>query len=104
MKYSFMSFSCPELSLDEMIALAKKYGYDGIEPRISENHKHGIELDSSKSFRKECKLKSQESGISICCIATSCRYAAPATNKEQVNDTHLPRELSTMKRYEQEAP
>ena len=88
MKYSFMSFSCPELSLDKMIGVAKKYGYDGIEPRISANHKHGVELDSSESFRRECKQKSQESGIPICCIATSCRYADPEINKEQINDTH----------------
>jgi len=88
MKYSFMSFSCPELNLDEVIAIAKKYGYDGIEPRISENHKHGIELDSSESFRKECRQKSQESGIALSCIATSYDYANPGTNRELVSDTH----------------
>jgi len=88
MKISFMSFSCPELSLDEMIALAEKYGYDGIEPRISSNHKHGIEFGSSESLRKECRQKSQESGISLCCIATSCCYANPETTEQQVNDTH----------------
>ena len=88
MKFSFMSFSCPELNLDEMIAVAKKYGYDGIEPRISDAHKHGIELDSSDSFRKECKQKSQESGIKLCCIATSCTYSDPETNKEMLSDTH----------------
>ena len=46
MKFSFMSFSCPDLDVDEMIALAGKYGYDGIEARISSQHKHGIEPDS----------------------------------------------------------
>ena len=88
MKFSFMSFSCPELNLDEMIAVAKKYGYDGIEPRISSNHKHKIELDSSQSFRKECKEKTKESGIAFSCIATSCKYANPATNKDMISDTH----------------
>lgn len=34
-----MSFSCPELNLDEMIEVAKKYGYNGVEPRISAEHK-----------------------------------------------------------------
>ena len=43
MKYSFMSFSCPELTLDEMLSMAKEFGYDGIEPRISSNHRHGVE-------------------------------------------------------------
>ena len=88
MKLAFMSFSCPELSLDEMIAVAKEYGYDGIEPRVSENHKHGIEFGSTESFRKECKQKSEESGISLCCIATSCCFANPETNSEVINDAH----------------
>jgi sugar phosphate isomerase/epimerase len=29
MKTTFMSFSCPQLDLDEMLALAKRFGYDG---------------------------------------------------------------------------
>lgn len=88
MKFSFMSFSCPELNLDEMIAVAKKYGYDGIEPRISAKHKHGVEMNSSKSFRKECKEKSKESSIAFSCIATSCVYANPLTNEDMISDTH----------------
>jgi hypothetical protein len=31
---SFMSFSCPNQSLEGMLALAKRYGYGGIEPHI----------------------------------------------------------------------
>ena len=33
MKYSFMTFSCPQLDLDEVLSLAKQTGYDGVEPR-----------------------------------------------------------------------
>ena len=95
MKFSFMSFSCPELTLDEMLSAAKKYGYDGIEPRISSKHKHGIEMDSSKSFREECKQKAQESGIQLSCIATSCIYANPATNEEMISDTHKSIDLAS---------
>lgn len=88
MNYSFMSFSCPELNLDELIAVAKKYGYNGIEPRISSEHKHGIELNSSDAFREECKQKAQASGIALCCIATSCSYSDPKLLTEQISDTH----------------
>ncbi len=87
MKYAFMSFSCPQLSLDEMLALAKRYGYDGIEPRISAGHAHGIELDADATRRREARQKAIDSGIEICCIATSCRYADPATAREQVDET-----------------
>ena len=34
MKYSFMSFSCPQLTLGELLATAKRFGYEGVEPRI----------------------------------------------------------------------
>lgn len=87
MKYSFMSFSCPELSLDEMIELAQKYGYDGIEPRISANHKHGIELDTSAAVREESKAKVEKSGIALCCVATSCTYADPEKKGDMVAAT-----------------
>ena len=87
MNYSFMSFSCPDLTLDEMLSLAKRIGYDGIEPRIVSGHKHGIEMDSSADYRKESKKKAKDSGIALCCVATSCRYSDPANTQQMVDDT-----------------
>lgn len=85
-KYSFMSFSCPELSFEEMLSLAKKIGYDAIEPRIGAGHKHGIELDTTASKRNEIKQMTIDTGIPLCCIATSCRFADPNTAKQQVDE------------------
>ena len=87
MKYSFMSFSCPELRLDEMLSLAKRSGYDGIEPRIVSGHKHGVEVDTDAATRSEIKCKAAESGMAIACVATSCRYADPATTQQSIDDT-----------------
>jgi len=87
MKYSFMTFSCPELTLDEALAVARKYGYDGIEPRVSADHKHGIEYDANAAQRAEVRKKAADSGIALCCIATSCRYADPALVEQSVADT-----------------
>ena len=87
MKYSFMSFSCPELTLDEMLSMAKEFGYDGIEPRISSNHQHGVEFDTNQHQRKEIKQKALDIGIAIGCVATSCRYADPKNSQDMVNDT-----------------
>ena len=70
-----------------MLDLAKKAGYDGIEPRIVSGHKHGIEMDSSADFRKESKKKAEDSGIALCCVATSCRYSDPANIQQMVDDT-----------------
>jgi sugar phosphate isomerase/epimerase len=83
MKYSFMTFSCPQLTLDEALALAKRIGYDGVEPRLVSNHKHGIEVDIDAAKRKEVKSKFEDSGIAAACVATSCRFADPA-NSEQM--------------------
>lgn len=88
MKFSFMSFSCPELNLDELLALVKKYGYDGVEPRISASHKHGLEFDATAEYRAQAKRKAEATGVPYSCIATSCRYADPATRNDMVADTH----------------
>jgi len=93
-KYSFMTFSCPELTLEEMIAVAKRFGYEGIEPRTSSGHKHGIEFDSSAAFRAECKAKAREASVDLCCVATSCHYADPETTEEMIGDTHEAIELA----------
>ena len=88
MKYAFMTFSCPDLTLDQVLALAKKYGYDGIELRISSNHQHRMEFDSSPAARKEAGQKAIAAGIRIACVATSCNYADPAKTAMMVEATH----------------
>ncbi len=87
MKYAFMSFSCPELELSEMLALAARTGYDGIELRIGGGHKHGVELDSSAEQRRHAREQAASSGVELCCVSTSCKYADPSTVQQQVEDT-----------------
>lgn len=87
MKYSFMTFSTPGLSLDETLATAKRFGYDGIEPRVACGHKHGVELEASTEERAEIKRKVAGSGVALCCIATSCRYADPAMAGQNIDAT-----------------
>jgi len=74
MKFSFASFTTPESSLQEILEIAKKYGYDGIEPRAQAEHKHGIEIYTSQEKRKDIRRTFEESGIECACIATSIRY------------------------------
>ncbi len=87
MRYAFMSFSTPELSLAEMLALAARLGYDGIEPRISAGHRHGIEFDADPAARAAAKALAEESGIALCCLATSCTYADPAKTVDMLDAT-----------------
>ncbi len=88
MKYAFMSFSSPESTLEELFAIARNYHYAAIEPRLSANHHHGIEFNTPPEHRREIRDQIIRSGIEICCLATSCRYADPDIRQQQIQDTH----------------
>lgn len=87
MKYSFMSFSCPQLTLGELLATAKRFGYDGVEPRIDSQHKHGVETVASAAQRKEIKKQAAADGVTFACIATSCVFANPEITKQNIDYT-----------------
>lgn len=88
MKYSFMSFSTPELDLADTLTIARKYGYDGIEPRLECNHLHGIETDTTLQQRESIKAQIAASGIKLACIATSLTYADPDKTFDMIKQTH----------------
>jgi len=94
MKYAFMSFSAPQLKLDQLLELAARVGYDGIEPRIGSNHAHGIELDTTAAQRRAIREQAAASGVALCCVATGCKYADPATAPRMVEDTRRAIELA----------
>lgn len=77
MKYSFMSFSCPNLEIKAMLETAKRFGYAGVEPRLDLKHRHGIELDCSPAERTEIRKLAETYEISICCLATGLKFAVP---------------------------
>jgi sugar phosphate isomerase/epimerase len=84
MRFSFMSFSTPQLTLRETLDAAKRFGYDGFEPRIDAGHAHGVETGASAAFLKEARAMAEERGLEFACIATSCRFADPSIKKEQI--------------------
>ncbi len=86
-KYSFMTFSTPGLSLDENLSAARRFGYDGIEPRLECGHRHGIEVEATVAERMEIRRRAEDSGIALCCLATSCRYAHPENRDEMIDIT-----------------
>jgi sugar phosphate isomerase/epimerase len=87
MKYAFMSFSCPQLALDEMLALAAKLGYDGIEPRLAAGHRHGIETTIAAAERLAIRQQVADSPIALACLATSCQYANPEKVAANIEET-----------------
>lgn len=88
MKYSFMSFSTPTLSLTEMLNVAKRYGYEGIEPRLDAGHAHGVEAQTTAEQRTVIRGQAAEAGIALACLATSLRYADPAQTEDMLRQTH----------------
>ena len=88
MQFAFMTFSTPELSLADVLDVTKKYGYDGIEPRMDAKHAHGIEAEASGEQRDAIRKQAEQAGVPMVCLATSLRYSNPETNAEMVEDTH----------------
>ncbi len=104
MKFSFMTFSTPNLTLQEVLDLARELNVEGIEPRTSgkvlpevgehKGQKHGIEVYLGKDERKAIRRQVEDSGIELACIATSVRYADPETNTGETEHTRKAIELS----------
>ena len=87
MNYAFMSFSCPQATFAEMLALAAQYGYAGIEPRAGGSQNHGVELEASAQQRASFRAQAAEAGIAICCLAAGARFADPASRDAQVEES-----------------
>ena len=88
MKYAFMTFSTPELTLAENLDVATRYGYAGIEPRLDKDHGHRIEVAASSDARAAIARQAKEAGVAIACLATSIRYADPAQAEAMLAQTH----------------
>lgn len=77
MRPGFMSSVYPEQTLDELIATAKSYGYEGIEFRVEWDHRHGIERDATPAQLQAARAALDEAGIAASCLATSVRFNSP---------------------------
>ena len=88
MKYSFMTFSTKGMPIADVIAFAKKTGYDGIEPRIDGEHGNGFEVTLSSTERAAIRKLAEDSGVELCCIATSLRFAQISQAKRTVEMAH----------------
>ncbi|MBI2299878.1 MAG: sugar phosphate isomerase/epimerase [Armatimonadetes bacterium] len=74
MKLSFMTFACPEWELSEILSVAAELGYDGVEPRIDANQRHGLEVTLDAEGRREARRRAADAGVELCCLATSLQF------------------------------
>lgn len=94
MKYAFMTFSTPKLTLQENLEVAKRFGYSGIEPRLDSSHAHGVEVAATPEQREAIRNAFADTDIACCCLATSCRFADPQTAPEMIDQARQRIELA----------
>ena len=88
MKYAFMSYSVPEMTLEQALEAASRWGYDGFEPRVASEHAHGVERSLDADQRRAIRETVESSGVALCCLATGCCYADLSSIDQQIDDTH----------------
>lgn len=73
MKVGFSTIGCPELSLQDVISLAKKYGFSNIEIRALENN---IYIPDVEAFREEnlrhTASELKRARVSVACLTSQC--------------------------------
>jgi sugar phosphate isomerase/epimerase len=86
MKLAFTTLACPGWSLDQAVAAARQYGYEGLELRLLDGEllRPDLDIEARRRVRELCT----DAGIPIVCVDTSVRIAQPdpAARAEQVRD------------------
>ena len=85
MKIGFMTFVCPEWTIDEVVRFARKAHYDGVEIRVDAGHKHDVSSQSSPQTRRSVKSLFDGEGVEVACIATSVALSSPDPIKRREN-------------------
>ncbi|MBT3273103.1 MAG: sugar phosphate isomerase/epimerase [Spirochaetales bacterium] len=76
-KLSTMTSVCPDWEISKIIDKMQEYGYTGLEPRVDWGHAAGIEFDMPSKARDELRLRVEDAGLTISCVATGARFASP---------------------------
>lgn len=85
MKLCFMTFVCPEWSMEQAVRFAAEAGYDGVEIRVDAGHRHGVSSQSSQAARREVRTLFREAGVEVACVATSVNFAYPDAETHRLN-------------------
>jgi sugar phosphate isomerase/epimerase len=85
MRLAFMTWACPNWTVEQIVEAAKRYGYEGVEFRLSVGHRHGVEVDMSEERKLFVRRLFKDEGIQICCLASGVRFSsADATERERM--------------------
>jgi sugar phosphate isomerase/epimerase len=92
MKPGFMSSVCPRQTLDELIASARRHGYEGIEFRGQWKHAHGVEPESTVEERATIRRRLSDSGVVASCVASGVKFNSEDAAQQEA-------QLETLRRY-----
>ena len=73
-KLAFTTLGCPGWSLEQVVAGAREYGYDGVELRLLDGEIIGADLPANE--RQRIRATFAAAALPICCLDTSVRIAA----------------------------
>lgn len=74
-KFSFMTWVCPNWTLSEIIEAAKRYRYHGVELRTEVGHAHGIEPKTGDAAIERARKLLEDNNIEVSAIASSCSFS-----------------------------
>lgn len=74
MKISFSTLACPDWSVPQIVEIAAKCRYDGIELRFVEGQDSFWKLPAFTQGLAETKMLLSDRGLAIPCVDTSCRF------------------------------
>jgi len=78
MKLSLNTYSIgQDFTLEDIIELLVRNGFDGVEFRCEANQRHGVEPETSKIIRRKIRSKLGEMGLEIACLSTDQRFDSP---------------------------
>ncbi|MDR0998249.1 MAG: sugar phosphate isomerase/epimerase [Treponema sp.] len=85
MKLSFSSLGCPDYTIDQIVACAEEYGYDGVEIRTVQNTVKLWELPdlSGAAALKIAKKKFDDAGLEIPVVGASGSFAKAGKDHQQ---------------------
>jgi sugar phosphate isomerase/epimerase len=83
MRLAFMTWACPNWTVEQIIDAAKRYGYEGVEFRLSVNHAHGVEVGISDERKSLVRNLFKENGLTIACLASGVRFSSADANERR---------------------
>ena len=83
-KLAFTTLGCPAWSLDQVVAGARAYNYDGVELRLLDGEIIGADLPANE--RRRIRETFAAANLPICCLDTSVRIAAGDSPEATVDE------------------